>query len=237
MDETQPARFQEPVDVTHGKIIRATRLAWICVAVGFVFLVYGFVHLPPTADNLDALGSYLQGAVGSFWALAGLILIYVAFLGQKLQLHYQQEELEATREELRGQKQQLEAQNMTFKRQNFETTFFHLLHLHGSLVTSFEMEHSAWSPSLGSHKTRTATARNCFAKWHDSLKQGYQRHKTAKMKANEAISEPVLIAMGYNELYSRHEAELGHYFRNLYQIIKFVKTSDVPDKKTYTSVL
>ena len=38
----------------------------------------------------------------------------------------------------------------------------------------------------------------------------------------------------YLEFYDAHQEEIGHYFRHLYHIIKFVKTSDIDDKRRYT---
>jgi len=42
-----------------------------------------------TLDDLGTFGSYLQGAVGSLWSLAGVLLIFAAFWAQKQQLIHQ----------------------------------------------------------------------------------------------------------------------------------------------------
>lgn len=41
----------------------------------------------------------------------------------------------------------------------------------------------------------------------------------------------------YEVFYKQHEAELGHYFRSLYNVVKFVKNSDVTDKRLYTNLV
>jgi len=40
----------------------------------------------------------------------------------------------------------------------------------------------------------------------------------------------------YEDFYNEHETLLAPYFRNLYHVIKFVKTSDIQDKRRYTSL-
>lgn len=101
-----------------------------------VFVTAIVVYL--SAPNSKDLGAFLLGAAGTLWSGAGLVLIYVAFLGQKqqvmlqraeliqnrIQLELNRQELAETREELKGQKQQLERQAKNSERQLFENTFF-----------------------------------------------------------------------------------------------------------------
>lgn len=82
----------------------------------------------------NELGDFIGGTSGTFASFAGLAFVYVGFLGQRLQILMQQEELELnrkelhdTREEIKGQREQLELQNKHFENQLFESTFFDLL--------------------------------------------------------------------------------------------------------------
>lgn len=82
----------------------------------------------------NELGDFIGGTSGTFASFAGLAFVYVAFLGQRLQILMQQEELELnrkelkeTRNEIRGQKEQLELQNKQFQIQSFENVFFELI--------------------------------------------------------------------------------------------------------------
>ena len=36
---------------------------------------------------------------------------------------------------------------------------------------------------------------------------------------------------------SEHQADTGHYFRNLYNIMKFIKNSTITNKKLYTNII
>lgn len=40
-----------------------------------------------------------------------------------------------------------------------------------------------------------------------------------------------------NDFFYSNQATLGHYFRTLYNIIKFVKQSNVPNKRFYTNLV
>ena len=65
-----------------------------CGGAGLYAFLVGLRHLN-TGQNLNDLGnfgSYLQGTTGSFWALAGVFIIFVAFLIQTRQLFEQREQ-------------------------------------------------------------------------------------------------------------------------------------------------
>ncbi len=108
----------------------------VLIVGALVFVSAIVVYL--SGPNSKDLGAFLLGAAGTLWSGAGLVLIYVAFLGQKQQvllqraeliqnrrqLELQRQELEDTREELKGQKEQLALQVQTSQIQLFESTFF-----------------------------------------------------------------------------------------------------------------
>jgi hypothetical protein len=60
--------------------------------------VFGVPFLLPDYGKFafNEYGDFVGGVVASIWSLAGLMFIYVAFLGQKLQLLLQQLELRYT---------------------------------------------------------------------------------------------------------------------------------------------
>ena len=45
------------------------------------------------------------------------------------------------------------------------------------------------------------------------------------------------IETTYSVFFLEHEKDVGHYFRSLYNIVKFVDKSDIKDKKIYTNLL
>ncbi|MTI23047.1 hypothetical protein E1176_18600 [Fulvivirga sp. RKSG066] len=73
--------------------------------------------------NFSIIGEFLGGTVGSIWALAGVILFFLALI-------YQKHELVLQREELKESRKIMESQSTTIAIQQFENTFFQLLNFH-----------------------------------------------------------------------------------------------------------
>ena len=158
MMRKQKRRLKE-IDILEKRIDTFNKITWFFVVIGFVIVAFGCYQYSNTANvenafKLNELGDFFAGSVASAWSLAGLLFIYVAFLGQKQQMIYQQIELsnnhyeiQVTREDIKnqtdqlgGQKRQLEIQNQNSKIQQFETTFFNLFNTYNQICSS--MSHS-----------------------------------------------------------------------------------------------
>lgn len=74
-------------------------------------------------NMLGMAGEFLGGTVGSIWALAGVILFFLALI-------YQKRELVLQRMELHESRKIMESQSRTIAVQQFENTFFQLLNFH-----------------------------------------------------------------------------------------------------------
>jgi hypothetical protein len=123
--------------------------AFILIFSGLTLGITGLILFFP--DNgvypLIKFGEYAAGVTGTLWALAGIFFIYVAFLGQQLEINLQREDLQLTREQItlatleaEGQKIALNAQVDLMKDQGHamkkqanalvetqaQNTFFHL---------------------------------------------------------------------------------------------------------------
>ena len=144
---------------------------------------------------------------------------------QREELALQREELAATRDELQGQKEQLRQQSETFALQQFENTFFSLLRTHGEIVNAMD---------LVDENNRVTKSRDCFRVWHKRLSGLHAAHAVYPPGPEATLATVQDI---YARFYKSHQAEVGHYFRHLYHIIKFVKLSAVPNKKQYTSLV
>ncbi|OGU28839.1 MAG: hypothetical protein A2057_11005 [Ignavibacteria bacterium GWA2_35_9] len=162
---------------------------------------------------LSQLGEYVGGIVASTWSLAGLIIIYVAFLGQKLQLLEQQKELvynrfevQATRKELAGQRLQMEEQNKTLRMQRFENTYFQMLNQLNNITSETKIM----------LRSVVYSGREAFGKFYTFLKENSENYD-------------------YWMLNEQHEFE--HYFRNLLSIIIFIDDSKDIDKMFYIRLL
>ncbi len=130
----------------------------------------------------------------------------------------QRQELEQTRAELKGQKEQLTAQNETFRRENFENTFFSLLKLHNDVIATLEVPHQK-------------TGRDCFRFYCEKFREVFVN------PPHDPNDDLEYIGRTYQQFYVNWGGRLGHYFRLLYNIVKFVHHSDVSDKRFYTNLV
>lgn len=159
-------------------------------------------------NDWGALGSYLQGTTASVWALAGLLIIFVAFLAQMRQLHLQQHQ---------------------FERQSFESSFFKLVEFHDQIVSEMREvnRQKDWS---------RVERRECFKVWYDNFRQTLASFSIRTGETNSVAVTDIDITAKYQSFYDQHQDVLGHYFRNLYHVFKFVKNSALNDKRRYTSL-
>lgn len=192
-------------------------------AIVFVWLGYGLYQGKLESDSsFDRLNALFSGL--AFWGVIWAILL------QKRELSFQRRELELTRQEVRGQKEQLEAQNLTMKQQRFENTFFSLLELFNGIVYSIEITRSRM---IGEQPFILAKGRDCFAHMMLELAQQY----TSLQKAHSDWEPLTLCLKTYNEFAGSRQYLVGHYFRTMYNIVKFIDRSDVSNKQTYVNIV
>ena len=219
---------------------------WFCGIAAAVCFLYGIsewykgLHALNDPDQLKKLGdfgSFLQGAVASPWALAGVFLFVLAYLGQ-------QQELRLQRAQLAAQEQQLKEQLETMKKQSFEDSFFQLLNLQSEIQAQLETSRIEPANNHFGVNQIPVHGKDCFQVFRDTLKTHYTGRKPAPLIAEQAATEPdplpterTLAIESYKQLYANHQQQLAHYFRNLYHIFKFVAESDMPVKRRYTSLV
>src|SRR5579871_422569 len=191
--------------------------AALCVGGGILFWMRGRALLgnSPNLQDLANYGSYLQGAVASLWALAGVFLILVAFLAQTRQLRQQDAELEAQQEQSRQQQE-------SSTRQSFENLFFQLLNLQSKVASEFQATIDAPYSGVASFKPLYRKFRENFAR---AIVDFEKTHKVKGIVPSLEMRREFVIAE-YLVFYKPYQAELGHYFRNLYHIFKFIKSSE-----------
>ena len=142
-------------------------------------------------------------------------------------LQVSNEELELTRNELANSSKALEEQASLLAVQSFETTFFNMLELHSSLLNNITYDyngtHDQISKELNINYFNTSSSKDktpgifCLNMLLTSIKQA---HIQAHIQANEQKS----IKSIFNVFYRYENKEFGSYFRNLYQVLKLIKT-------------
>lgn len=165
-------------------------------------------------DSFGAVNALFSGA-----ALAGIIITLVM---QNRDLAYQREELELTRDEMEGQRKALEEQSKTLKIQRFESNFFSLLNTFENIISSIVIQSTGMA---GNGKPKTTVAQG-----RDSFRFLVEEFEQQCVLPNKKINQIDQIVKAYEEFYSRRERLIGHYFRHLYNIIKYIDKSEILDK-------
>lgn len=184
----------------------------------------------PFGDKFGAVNSLFSG-----FAFAGII---IAIYLQKKELEYQRQELEETRIEIRGQRTALEAQNTTLASQKFENTFFHLLQMHHEIVKSITLTTTSYDSKVMSDVVLIqAQGRESFRELYKKLSNEFNNIKNSFPLLNADPSELEIINSAYLNFFEYSQSKVGHYFRNLYNIMKFIHRSNIDDKKFYANLV
>lgn len=188
----------------------ATYPFWLPIALRYVPGGASLGELGTSGDSYGALNTLFSG---------------LAFAGIIISILLQSKELQETRAELEGQKEQFILQNASLSRQVFENTFFQLIHLHNEITGAVSQ--------LSGHFDREREVRGrkaigfLFAKYIEKEHRTWQQHVPEPQNSSEEFE---LFHLAYHD-------QLGHYFRNVYQILKFVDMSEMKEKKIYTNLL
>lgn len=160
-------------------------------------------------------GDMFGGVNALFSGLAFSVLAFTLLL-QRFELKLQREELAETRKVMEAQREQMELQAKTQQLQQFENTFFQLIKGHGDIVANMRVPRTS------------VQGRNCFNHFINLLDDRY-----TNLKAHP--TERIEFAL--NQLYENYESELGHYFRHLYHMLKFIDEHKNVDRRRYRSFL
>jgi hypothetical protein len=166
--------------------------------------------------NRGTFGDMFGGINALFSGAAFSVLAYTLLL-QRYELKLQRQELAETRKVMESQREQMELQAKTQQLQQFENTFFQLIKGHNEIVQNMAVGYR-----------RRIQGRASFPTLIDTLREQYRAL---------AAEESERINFGLNALYEEYETELGHYFRHLYHILKFIDQHKEVDRLRYRSFL
>jgi len=259
---------------TTSKILMWTGIALF--AIGIVLFIWNDSAYD-SAEQIDAakfgqFGDYVGGLIGSLWALAGVILFYVALTEQREDiktnrevlitqvnaLEQQIKEFELQREEMELTREVFTEQSKTLKKQQFESTFFNSVNLLNNIIENINYSISPpTQKDIGSQpafpqpdRTKTYQGRDSFEYFYKNLKSHYDKlkakyilkniHTTYSPESKFNIPKNIyenLVIESYDAFFGIHQSDLGHYFRTIYNIIKFVHESKPENPKYYTNIV
>ena len=164
------------------------------------------------------------GAVNSIFSGMAFVGVIYAIIMQRYEIAIARKDIAYTKKILDSQNVQLKQQNREAKKQIFESTFFELLRLFTDLTIQIELQRTENNVSI------LTRGKKVFPVFLNRLKATYKPDQV-KLFGGENYNK------AYEKFYSRHNTELGHYFRTIYNLIKFIDVSEVPNKKFYSNIV
>ncbi|MBV6645990.1 MAG: hypothetical protein KI790_11105 [Cyclobacteriaceae bacterium] len=169
---------------------------------------------------LGMAGEFLGGTVGSIWALAGVILFFLALV-------YQKRELELQRLELHESRKIMESQSKTIAIQQFENTFFQLLNFHINAANQIRS-----NAVNGSDKKA-----NMFdALFIDFKKETNSLKKRRKSDAGSTMPSDESFEHCFSAVYEGYKNTFQHYLENYKTLLLFIKNKS-SDPAFYYDIL
>lgn len=256
-------------------------LIWLGIGLFFIgiilFIINDFTfnsEAPLDSEKFGHFSDYVGGIIGSFWALAGVILFYVALTDQREDiennrqvlitqveaLNNQIEEFGLQRDEMRLTRKIFNEQSITLKKQQFESTFFSSLNLLNELIKDInyldkiDIKINFLNPPIFpvTDKSKLIKGRESFTFFYREFKRLYSetndeyvQEKLFPEDAEEnSISlefdkkdEEAIINRSFGKLFNLYQSQLGHYFRTIYNIIRFIDKEQIKNPKYYTNLV
>ncbi|VXA85060.1 conserved hypothetical protein [Aeromonas veronii] len=163
-------------------------------------------------DSFGALNTLFSGL-----AFSGII-VSIFLQSQQLKLNREEiklnreeiklnrEELEQTRKEIEEQGEQFKLQTKAMQKQVFESSFFSMMNLHNTISSSLRNE-----------------------KEFEKLFMFFVNTASDTFPGRESISGHLIKI--YDKFMAKEYSSIGHYFRYIYQIMKFIDESDLADSE------
>lgn len=221
----------ESKSIDYGLIISIILLTLGMISIFIPFNIMDGVTLGRNVIHIgkyNELGDFINGITSPFLSMAAFILLFLTYSSQKTELRLNRKILEKQYEQL--------------SKQQFESTFFNLLNLHNQIVNAITTE-SISRRSGSNEKTveerRIIAGRECFILFYQQLRSIYNGMSRNIERSKKPIlkNESEKIDIIYYEFFMNRQSELGHYYRNLFQIIKFVDDSHISNKQDYINLI
>jgi hypothetical protein len=190
-------------------------LVVILLAVIAILAINGW-WLHGDANGRGTFGDMFGGVNALFSGAAFSVLAFTLLL-QRYELKLQREELAETRKVMEAQRKEMTRQALTQQLQQFENTFFQLLKTHGDILQAIDIVRPA--------DNLVTRGRDCFEVFRKRLKSAYN--------SVPGPDELERVKEAYRAFYNDHESDLGHYFRHLYHVLKFIDENPQVDRERY----
>ncbi|WP_274027463.1 putative phage abortive infection protein [Vibrio parahaemolyticus] len=214
--------------------MKVVRVILFCAGMLAVVVFSLFVHkfgigYWETVEEWAQTGDFFGGILNPIFAFFSLILIAYTLFQNKTAIEQNKEALHASNEELKLSRIEysksvdaLKGQVEQFNFQRFENTFFNMLSLQNEILNEleFKTENLSASKNPNEDSTRSRYVFGSILRWIDG-------------------SDGTDPFDNYDYFQVHENQVVGHYFRNLYQILKFVDDATLSDgdKVKYARIL
>jgi hypothetical protein len=155
------------------------------------------------------------------WVVQGRLLTFLTFTGVLITIALQQSALVTARNEADAAEEALRTQSEEANRQNFEATFFQMLNLHNSIVEGMDITKRG--------EGALARGRDTFEHFRNTLLTQYNQGHVSHGIADRELR----LAWSYDQFWQYHRQDLGHYFRFLFNMIRFIDESPYKNEMKY----
>lgn len=187
------------------------------------------------SDKFGQFGDLIGGVLGAIWAFAGVLLFYYA-------LDLQRKDFKLQKAEMTLSRKTLEEQTKTLSIQRFENTFFSLLANHHEVVNNLSLEKTTADFSILKYDKRelfeySRKKLNIELRFEHSI---LNKKIKSGVEVNSIEYQYGHTVKAYKQFFFHENRQLlGHYFRNLYHIFKFIYFSQevsTIQKKMYSAI-
>ncbi|MCT7358599.1 putative phage abortive infection protein [Thalassolituus pacificus] len=197
----------------------------------FFVLLFFLIYTGIIIYNIWPIESTTLSQAGSFGDAFGVLTSLfsaLAFGGLMITIWQQQQEIDINRQDS--------------KIQHFENVLFKMMEMLNEMVSDFDVQrinkvHISGGDSNNEYVV-LSSGRDCFYYWYTKLKKSHDQVITTSNRTRRKNRKPIeLVNNFYGEFWKGWSKDLGHYFRFLYRIMRYIDDSDMEDKKKYTNIL
>lgn len=174
---------------------------------------------------IDKLTIANAGVFGDSFGVLTSLFSALAFAGVAFTLAMQKEQIETQNKELQIQKNEATENRKEMQKQGFENTFFQMIKLHNQIVSDISTTIKTLSG------TEAVDGRAVIGDFLRRLKISFKANGLDENSTKEKVGEIFL------KFYFGSNYDLGHYFRFLYNILRFLSETKIEDKKLYTRLI
>lgn len=211
--------FYKFIEKSYRDTTGALYSLFLC-AVLFVIIVLSFNVIVNNPAVLGPWGDFFGGVLNP-------LLTFLTFTGLLITIALQQTELRESRNEFKRSADALDAQNKVTERQIFESTFFQMLALHNNIVESIRITTMEGSNAQG---------RGCFDALYGEFNLNYIKSRIKGKVSYDEGDERRRIEKGFSDFWKYRQSNLGHYYRYMYNMVRFVYEKG-PKDETYIRLL